>query len=240
MYKTGLEAQAYILDFRPLIKSWDTQEIALAVPATALVQAAEAAAGSPLIIGTQNMHWEQEGAFTGEISAPMIQGAGGTMVILGHSERRQYFGETDETVAQKVAAALEHELLPIVCVGETLAERESGRTFNILANQLTGSLAGISEQSLAQIVLAYEPVWAIGTGVVATVEQAQEAQAFIRGRLSRQFTPQAAEAVRILYGGSVKPGNARELLAQPDIDGALVGGASLKPDSLAEIVNQAV
>ncbi|MDR1085147.1 MAG: triose-phosphate isomerase [Deltaproteobacteria bacterium] len=237
MFKTGQEAQAFIREFGQLVNSWTNKEVALAVPAAALAEAAQAAAGSPLVIGAQNMHWEKEGAFTGEISGPMIRAAGGTAVILGHSERRQFFGETDEHVSRKLTAALEYGLLPIVCLGETLAEREAGRTFNVLANQLTGSLAGLSDWAVGNIILAYEPIWAIGTGVVALVSQAQEAQAFIRGRLSRQFNSQAAESIRILYGGSVKPDNAQALLEQPDIDGALVGGASLKADSFAQIVN---
>jgi triosephosphate isomerase len=239
MHKTGKEAQDFIKLFIPLVNSWDRQQVALAVPATALVEAVSASQDSPLIIGAQNTHWEIEGAFTGEISGSMIKATGATMVIVGHSERRLLFGETDEWVARKLAAALDYGLLPIVCVGETLQDRESGRTFNVLANQLTGCLAGVPDQALGSIILAYEPVWAIGTGVTATVEQAQEAHAFIRGRLSRQFNPRSAEATRILYGGSVKPDNAKSLLSQPDIDGALVGGASLDPISLAQIVNQA-
>ncbi|MDR1577706.1 MAG: triose-phosphate isomerase [Deltaproteobacteria bacterium] len=242
MYKNGQQAQDFIRQFIPLVNSWEAHQVGLAVSATVLKEAVSTVAtvGSfPLIIGAQNMHWEIEGAFTGEISGSMIKGTGATMVILGHSERRQLFGETDEWVARKLAAALDYGLTPIVCVGETLQDRESGRTFNVLANQLTGCLAGVSDHSLGSIVLAYEPVWAIGTGVTATVEQAQEAHAFIRGRLSRQFSPQAAEAVRILYGGSVKPDNAKSLLDQSDIDGALIGGASLDPVSLAKIVNLA-
>jgi triosephosphate isomerase len=237
MYKTGREAVTFIQEFLPLVASWAGQEVALAVPATALAEAVLAAAASPLIVGAQNAHWATEGAFTGEISAPMVKAAGGSLVILGHSERRQYFGDTDEWVAKKLTAALEAELLPIVCVGETARDRELGRTFNVLANQLTGGLSGLPDQDLNKVVLAYEPIWAIGTGVTATVEQAQEAQAFIRGRLARQFNPTAAEATRILYGGSVKPDNAKALIDQPDIDGALVGGASLDPASFARIVN---
>jgi triosephosphate isomerase len=239
MFKTGSEATDFIKDFIPLVESWEKSQIALATPFTALSDAVKAASGFSLIIGAQNLHWESEGAFTGEVSAKMILATGATMVILGHSERRQLFGDTDEWVAKKIEAALEAGLFPIVCVGETLTDRKQGRTFNVLANQLTGCLAGLTDQSLANIVLAYEPVWAIGTGVTATVEQAQEAHAFIRGRLSRQSSPEAAAAIRILYGGSVKPDNARALLEQADIDGALVGGASLKPDSFAQIVNQA-
>ncbi|MDR2140535.1 MAG: triose-phosphate isomerase [Deltaproteobacteria bacterium] len=237
MYKTGAEAREFIERFRPLVKSWDRAQVALAVSALSLPEAVKAAEGSQLLIGAQNTHWATEGAFTGEISGAMIKAAGGQVVIIGHSERRLLFGETDGWVAKKLAAALDFGLLPIVCVGETLQDRDMGRTFNVLANQLTGGLAGLSDQALRDIVLAYEPVWAIGTGVTATVEQAQEAQAFIRGRLSRQFNPEAAGAVRLVYGGSVKPDNAQALLSQPDIDGALVGGASLSPDSFAEIVN---
>ncbi|MDR1545539.1 MAG: triose-phosphate isomerase [Deltaproteobacteria bacterium] len=236
MYKTGDEAVKFIEELKPLIRGLDDRRTALAAPATALRQAAEAAAGSGLIVGAQNLHWAQEGAYTGEISASMIKAAGATMVILGHSERRQFFGDDDALVAKKLAAALAAGLLPVVCLGENLAEREAGRAFEVLAAQLQGSLAGATPEAVAGLVLAYEPVWAIGTGRTATAEQAQQAHEFLRGRLAELFGRPAAEATRILYGGSVKPDNAKSLMERPDIDGVLVGGASLKADSFAKIV----
>ncbi|MDR2387907.1 MAG: triose-phosphate isomerase [Deltaproteobacteria bacterium] len=234
MFKTGDQAVAFIEEFVPLIGDLTDREAALAVPATALQRAAQAVKGSPVIIGAQNLHWEKEGAFTGEISAEMIVSTGAKMVLIGHSERRQYFGDTDEWVSKKLSAALAAGLLAVICVGETLAERESGRTFEVLATQLKGSLADFKAKDEKNLILAYEPVWAIGTGKTATKEEAQETQAFIRKELGNLGLP--AETIRILYGGSVKPENAEALMAQPDIDGLLVGGASLKADSFAKIV----
>ena len=191
---------------------------------------------SNIALGAQDMYWEDEGAFTGEVSAPMLKSVGVRYVIIGHSERRQFFGETDATVNKKVKAALKHQLTPIVCVGENLQERESNKTFDVIKKQCEGSLAGFSAAEIEKIVLAYEPVWAIGTGKTATPEQAQEVHKFIRGLLSKMYDEDTAQKVRIQYGGSVKPENASDLISQEDIDGALVGGASLKVDSFSAIV----
>ena len=187
-------------------------------------------------LGAQNMHWEDFGAFTGEISAPIIKDAGAQYVIIGHSERRQYFGETNETVNKKIKAALNCGLTPIVCVGEVLEERESEKTFDVIKAQIEESLAGFSVDELGKMVIAYEPVWAIGTGKTATPQQAQEVHKFIRELIAKIANDEVAEALRIQYGGSVKPDNVKELMSQSDIDGALVGGASLKPDSFIAIV----
>ena len=200
---------------------------------------AQAVSGSRLKVGGQDCHWEEKGAFTGAVSASQLKDAGATVVILGHSERRQLFGETDATVNRKLKAVLGQGLIPIVCVGETLAERDSGRLQDVLRTQLTGGLAGLSAEQLATLVIAYEPVWAIGTGRTATSAQAQEAHAFIRSVL-RGIVGELADRLRIQYGGSVKPDNARELLAQADVDGALVGGASLKPADFIAILAAAV
>jgi triosephosphate isomerase len=197
---------------------------------------AEAVAGSPIKVGVQNVFWEDSGAFTAEVSAPLAKEAGATYAILGHSERRQYFGESDETINKRLKASLAGGLIPILCIGETLDERDAGKLEEVLEAQLTGSLAGLGADELAELVVAYEPVWAIGTGRVASDEQAQEAHAFVRSVL-RKLLGELGDKVRILYGGSVKPDNAAGLLAQPDIDGALVGGASLKAESFAGIIN---
>jgi triosephosphate isomerase len=212
----------------------------LVCPAFVCLESSKRAlAGTSIKLGAQNMYWEDSGAFTGEISADMLVSVGAGYVIIGHSERRQVFGETNESVNLKLKQALAKGLAPIVCVGETLAERESGKTFEVLKTQLEGGLAEISPQQMKGVVLAYEPVWAIGTGKVATKEQAQETHAFIRDQLRAQFDSQTADAVVIQYGGSVKPDNAKELLGQPDVDGALIGGASLKADDFVAIVNEA-
>lgn len=187
---------------------------------------------SEIAVGAQNIYWEDSGAYTGEISCPMIKSAGCTYVIIGHSERRQFFGETDETVNKKLKAAIEHCLTPIVCVGETLEEREKNITFKVIERQIKNGLKDVAENDLQKIVIAYEPVWAIGTGKTATPEQAQEVHAFIRGLLPKSV----AQDIRILYGGSVKPDNTKELMSKPDIDGGLVGGASLKAEDFAKIV----
>ncbi|MDR2339586.1 MAG: triose-phosphate isomerase [Deltaproteobacteria bacterium] len=237
MYKTGPEAVAFIEAFKPLVGNLSGREAALGVPATAIFQAAQAAAGTGILIGAQNIWYEKEGAYTGEISAAMAKAAGAGFVIIGHSERRQYYGETDEWVNKKLKAAAAEGLVPVVCVGESLAERESGSTFKVLESQLRGALDGITPEIAKPLVIAYEPVWAIGTGKTATAAQAQEAHAFLRGVLAKALGTQSADAIRILYGGSVKPDNAKALLSEADIDGALVGGAALKPDSFAQIVN---
>jgi triosephosphate isomerase len=198
---------------------------------------AEALAGSNVKLSAQDCYWEEEGAFTGEVAPKLLKDAGCSHVIIGHSERRQYFGETDDTVNKKANAAIAAGLCAIVCVGETLAERESDRTFSVIETQVKGSLAGFSADLLARAIIAYEPVWAIGTGKTASDAQAQEVHAFIRTLVAKQFGQAAADAIRILYGGSVKPDNVKGLMSQPDIDGALVGGASLKADSFAAIAN---
>ena len=194
---------------------------------------------TPIRVGAQNLFWENEGAYTGEISAPMLVDAGCTYVIIGHSERRQYFHETDETINRKIKKALEFRLKPIFCIGETLEQREAGQTFTVLKNQLDGGLQDIAASAMQNIIIAYEPVWAIGTGRNATPEQAQEAHQFIRSTLAEKFGRPIADELRIQYGGSVKPENAEALLSQPDVDGALVGGASLKADSFAKIIEAA-
>ena len=219
--------------------SADTAAEVVVCPTFIGLAAAQAAAADSVVqIGAQNCYWEASGAFTGEISADLLAQSGISHVILGHSERRQYFGESDETVNQRLKAALGSKLVPIVCIGETLAEREGGDLEAVLRRQVEGSLAGLSAEELATLVIAYEPVWAIGTGVVATDQQAQDAHAFVRSVL-RDLYGDFADGVRILYGGSVKPANAAGLLAMADIDGALVGGASLKADSFLGIINPA-
>ena len=214
-------------------------EVAVFPPFVALPEAATTLKGSHIILGAQNMHEAEKGAFTGEVSAPMLLTVGCRMVILGHSERRQYFGETDAGVNRKVTAALNAGLAPIVCVGETLQERESNRTEDVIKRQLTGGLKGLTDEQLATVTIAYEPVWAIGTGRVATVEQAGDIHRFIRQWLADTYNRDVAERVVLQYGGSVKPDNAAGLLADPDIDGALVGGASLDADQFDAIVRAA-
>jgi triosephosphate isomerase len=236
MYKTGAEAVSFIESARPLLAGATGRQAAVAVPFTALAETAKAAAGSGILVGAQNIHWEKEGAYTGEISAGMAKAAGASFVILGHSERRQFFGDTDEWVSKKLQAAISESLIPVVCLGESLSQRESGDTFKVLGAQIKGSLAGLSEAQAASLIIAYEPVWAIGTGKTATAAQAQEVHAFLRGELKTLLGAKTSDSTRILYGGSVKPDNVKSLMAEPDIDGALVGGAALKPDSFAQIV----
>jgi triosephosphate isomerase len=237
MYKTPAETTAFFEKFLPMVAQSSHCEIVICPPYTDLSAAAAAAKGSAVHIGAQNVAWAKEGAFTGEISGAMIVDAGATHALVGHSERRQYFGETDETVLKRARAALEARLHPIVCVGERLEERESGRTQEVLASQCANGIAGLSAAEFEKIVIAYEPVWAIGTGKTATPEIAADAHRAIRAQVRDKFGKDAAAAVRILYGGSVKPDNARALMAQPEIDGVLVGGASLEPTSFASIVN---
>ena len=213
-------------------------EVLLAPPFTALESVARVLRGTPILLAAQNLHWEATGAFTGEVSAPMLRDVGCTHVIIGHSERRQYFGETDETVAKKVASAQANGLVPIVCVGETLDEREAGQTLEVVGRQLRRGLLGRDAAAICALVIAYEPVWAIGTGKVATPEQAQAVHAFIRRTLVELAGAAAEGACRILYGGSVKPDNIDTLMQQADIDGALVGGASLQVDSFVRIVRR--
>ena len=236
MHKTIAEAVAFAEAFLPLAADADHAEIVIAPPFTALAAVAAACRGTNLAVAGQDVHWEDHGAFTGEVSVAMLAEAGASHVIIGHSERRQFFGETDAKVNRKVRAALAGELTPIVCIGETLDQREADETEAVLDRQINGGLAGLDAAQIGTIVVAYEPVWAIGTGRTATPEQAQAAHAHIRGRLAGLAGAEAAERCRLLYGGSVKPGNAAELAAQADVDGALVGGASLDPDSFARIV----
>ncbi len=236
MFKTVADTVKYVKEFRGLVKDIDDVEIVVAPPFQAVHAAAEAARNSNIAIAAQNLHWEREGAFTGEVSAPMIREAGAEFVIVGHSERRTLFGETDATVNRKTAAALAAGLTPIVCIGETLDQRERDETLAVLDRQIQLGLDGLAGDRLERLIVAYEPVWAIGTGRNATPEQASEAHAHIRKRLRQWFGGEAAGRCRILYGGSVKPGNIAELRAQPDVDGALVGGASLDPRGFAEIV----
>jgi triosephosphate isomerase len=215
-------------------------QVAVAPPFTALAAARQALQGSPIELFAQNCHHEKQGAFTGEVSAPMLKEIGCEGVILGHSERRQYFGETDEGVNRKLRAALEAQLHPIVCVGETLQEREANRTWEVVSRQVRGAFAGLGADAIGRCTIAYEPVWAIGTGKTATTAQAQEVHAFIRGLLVKMFDEATAKKVRIQYGGSVKPSNARELMSQPDVDGALVGGAALEVRSFSDIVKNSI
>jgi triosephosphate isomerase len=237
MYKTPAETTQFFEKFRPLVEKSEHSEIVICPPFTNLAAASAAAQGSHIHIGSQNIAWAKEGAFTGEISGAMIRATGATHAIIGHSERRQYFGETDETVLKRTQAALEAGLTPIVCVGERLEEREAGNTEAVLARQFEGGIAGLTGQQFARIVIAYEPVWAIGTGKTATPEIAADAHRAIRAQVHAKFGKEAADAVRILYGGSVKPDNVKTLMAQPEIDGSLVGGASLDAVSFASIVN---
>ncbi len=203
---------------------------------TVLADVKEVVAETNVRLGAQDVYWEEEGAFTGEVSAPMLKDVGAEFVIIGHSERRQYFGETDETVNKKIKAALGAGLTPVVCVGENLEQREGNQTMEVIRGQCEQSLAGLSPDQMGRLIIAYEPVWAIGTGKTATADQAQEAHQFIRELLVKMADKETASGIRILYGGSVKPDNAAELVGRPDIDGALVGGASLKEDSFVRIV----
>ena len=237
MNKTVGEAVELVRALRPLVAGARGKvDVLVAPPFTALHAVHRALEDSEVGLAGQNCHWEATGAFTGEVSAPMLKEVGCRYVIVGHSERRQHFGETDETVNRRALAALKAGLVPIVCIGETLQEREAGETFRVVARQLRAALARFTEHELPHAVLAYEPVWAIGTGKNATADQAQEVHGFLREQLVELFGRSAADAVRIQYGGSVKPDNAAELLARPDVDGALVGGASLKAADFAAIV----
>lgn len=237
--KTIKEAVALITLLKRKLSDVESVEIVVCPPFTALGEACELLTDSNIRLGAQDVYWEEKGAYTGEVSAALIKDAGASFVIIGHSERRQYFHETDETVNKKTKAAIKAGLTPIVCVGETLSEREANKTFQVVETQLKGGFAGFSADEMEKLVIAYEPVWAIGTGRVATPQQAQEVHAFIRKNLSKAFGEETAGPLRILYGGSVKPDNISSLINEPDIDGALVGGASLEADSFAEIVKNA-
>jgi triosephosphate isomerase len=241
MNMTVGESDAFLDTFLMEVGEEARVEIVIIPPFTALPRVSQRLTNVQNIkLGAQNMHWEKPGAYTGEISSQHLRELFVRYVVLGHSERRSYFGETDKIVNKKVAAALEATLKPIVCIGETLSERDAGRVEQVLETQLRGSLEGLTAKDLAEIVIAYEPVWAIGTGRTATPEQAQSAHAFIRETLATLWDKATAEKVRIQYGGSVKPGNTADLMRQPDIDGALVGGASLDPRGFAEIVKHTV
>jgi triosephosphate isomerase len=236
MHKTVQEAVVFVKELRRLVKDVTDVEIVVAPPFTALHAVAEAARNSNIGVAAQDLYWEREGAFTGEVSPAMIKEAGAEYVIVGHSERRRLFGEIDQIVNRKAMAALAADLTPIVCIGETLDERERQQTFAILDRQIKEGLKALTPAQVSDLIVAYEPVWAIGTGRNATAAQAEEAHAHIRARLREWFGAEAADRCHVIYGGSVKPDNIRELVAQPDVDGALVGGASLDVASFAEIV----
>jgi len=235
LFKTIAESVALVHELKPLVAGCQGVEIVIAPVFTALSRVRDAIEGSNIRLAAQDCYWEEEGAFTGEVAPKLLKDAGCSHVIIGHSERRQYFGETDLTVNKKAGAAIAAGLTAIVCVGESLAERESNQTFSVIEKQIQGSLSGLSAAAFTQVVIAYEPVWAIGTGKTASDAQAQEVHAFIRQLIARIFGQPVADSVRILYGGSVKPDNVKGLMTQPDIDGALVGGASLKAESFAAI-----
>lgn len=237
--KTPLEAIQFADELKRLVVDVEGIDIVVCPPYVDLQEVCEAVNEHNIEVGAQNVFWQDSGAFTGEVSAPMLKELGVKYVIVGHSERRQFFGETNETVNKRIRAALTHGLTPIVCVGENLAEREANKTFDVIKNHCEGSLANLTSDEMKKLVLAYEPVWAIGTGKTATPEQAQEVHAYIRQLLSKLFGAEVSQAVRIQYGGSVTPENIAALIAKSDIDGALVGGASLKAPSFAAIVKLA-
>lgn len=232
MYKSEAEAMDFVKKLKPQVADVRDRTIVVCPPFPNLSKVCDGVCDSNIAIGGQNLFWEDQGAFTGEVSALMLKSVGCTYVIIGHSERRQYFGETDQTVNKKLFSALKNRLIPIVCVGEKLEERESGKTFQVIESQVKGSFSNVTNEQWKNIVIAYEPVWAIGTGKTATPGQAQEVHAYIRSLLPQEI----AQDIRILYGGSVKPDNIKDLMAQTDIDGGLVGGASLKVDSFTQII----
>ncbi|MDR0426160.1 MAG: triose-phosphate isomerase [Clostridiales bacterium] len=235
MNNTKLDAELFMVDFKPLVRTHKKTEIVLCVPYTCLEKVKKLCKGTKIKVGAQNVSWADKGAFTGEISADMLKELGAEYVIIGHSERRQYFGETDVTVNKRTVQALDNSLKPIVCVGETGDERAADRTEAVLKTQLAGAFEGFSEEALREVVIAYEPIWAIGTGQTATPEQANATIKFIRKTLAKMFTRPTANKVRILYGGSMNGGNVAELMDMSDIDGGLVGGASLKPEEFASM-----
>ncbi len=239
MNKTPADGATLVAELVAALGKQTDVDVVVCPPFTGLESAAKALDGSTIKLGAQNMHFEASGAFTGEVSAPMLRAIFATHVILGHSERRTLFGEQDAFINKKVIAALKNQLRPILCVGETLAEREAGTTLKVVQTQLEAGLEGVSKEQAATVVVAYEPVWAIGTGKVATTDQAQEVHAYIRGLLVKLFGDAVAQKVRILYGGSMKPANAPELLSQKDIDGGLIGGASLEARSFTDLVKSA-
>ncbi len=236
MHKTGSQAVEAVEELKKRVKTAANVEIMIAPPFTALYQVSRALAGSAIALGAQNLHWEKQGAYTGEISTDMLVDAGCTHAIIGHSERRQYFGETDLTINRKIKAALLAELIPVFCIGETEAQRKAGETFSVLDKQVRDGLKDFVFSDLDNLIIAYEPVWAIGTGLTATREQAQEAHKNVRSLIETLFGNELAGSIRILYGGSVKPDNVCALMEMPDVDGALVGGASLDPDTFSQLV----
>jgi triosephosphate isomerase len=236
MYKTIKDGQELAVALKRELYKIENVDIVICPAYTLLAYLADDLEDSNIVIGAQDIYWQEEGAFTGEVSAAMLKDAGCQYVIVGHSERRQFFGDTNETVNKKIKACLKHGLTPIICVGENLQERESENTFKVIQNHIQGSLAEISAQDIIKTVIAYEPVWAIGTGKTATADQAQEVHKYIRDLLRKMYGEEVAASVRIQYGGSVKPENITELISKPDVDGALVGGASLKADSFSAIV----
>jgi triosephosphate isomerase len=240
MYKTPTEAQSFLHTFLPLVKDQTKSEIVICAPAVDLPTAVHAVKGTEVLVGAQNMHFAEEGAFTGEISASMLVSLGVSHVIIGHSERRQYFAESDDDVNRKLLAALKHHLVPIVCIGENEEQRERGLTEEVVCRQISRAIRQIEATKLRPMVIAYEPIWAIGTGKTASPAIAAEAHLIVRSEVARLVGRPVADALRILYGGSVKPENAGALLNQPEIDGALVGGASLDPHSLTAIVKAGV
>ena len=237
MFKTGPEALETADRLVKLLSTTMDVDVMIAPPFTALAQVSDLLKKTRISLGAQNLFWEAEGAYTGEISASMLVSAGCRYVIVGHSERRQYFGETDETVNQKIKAAVTNDLIPVMCIGESETERESKETFSVLDRQVQKGLKGFSADEMETLVMAYEPVWAIGTGKTATADQAQEVHLFLREMLEKKFGNNLAKSIRILYGGSVKSDNITELMTMPDIDGALIGGASLEPETFSKIVH---
>ncbi len=239
MYKTLRDGQELVVALRRELYNIENVEIIVCPPFTSIAYLADALETSNIKVGAQDLYWAEEGAFTGEVSAAMIKDAGCSYVIIGHSERRAYFGETNESVNKKIKAALKHGLTPIVCVGETLTEREAGKTFNVIENQIREGFKELSEEDFIKIIVAYEPVWAIGTGKTATPLQAQEVHKYIRELIQKIYNEESAANLIIQYGGSVKPDNITELIKQPDVDGALVGGASLDAASFGTIIKKA-
>ena len=240
MYKTIPEAVELVKALKEASSEQIEAELVVIPPMTVLSEVKKAIEGSQVKLGAQNMYWEDEGAFTGEISAPMLKDAGCEYAVIGHSERRQYFGETDETVNKKIKAALAHDLIPIMCIGESLDEREKGKTIEKVEDQINAGLEGLGKDEISRLIIAYEPIWAIGTGLTATPSQAEEVHIFIREKLAEKYGNETASCAIILYGGSVKPASTYELLKEKNINGALVGGASLEADSFIQIATEAI
>lgn len=240
MYKTVREAVSFIENLQKEVGLPEDREVMIAPPFTSLFAVREVIQKAGFSLGAQNCYWEEKGSFTGEISVPMLRDVGCSYVIVGHSERRHIFGETDEMIQKKVAAVFRHGLIPVLCLGEVLEEREKGKTFDVVTRQLESAVQGLNTEQAEKLVIAYEPVWAIGTGKTATPDQAQEVHAFLRERYASLYDKTLAKSIRILYGGSVKPDNVDSLMSQPDIDGTLVGGASLEVASFKRIVQYQV